>query len=86
MTERLLTTTETCEKLGVSRWTLLKWEESEELIPVKTKGGHRRFRESDVLRIMGVATNTTTNLEVVAVYTRRKKSHLSVVGGDDRCN
>jgi putative resolvase len=84
MTERLLTTTETCEKLGVSRWTLLKWEDSEELIPVKTKGGHRRFRESDVLRIMGVSTNTSNNLEVVAVYTRVSSHDQKQKGDLDR--
>ena len=47
--DKLLTTTKTYEILGVTRWTLLKWEESGELIAVKTTGGHRRYKLSDLL-------------------------------------
>jgi putative resolvase len=84
MTERLLTTAKVCEMLDVSRWTLRRWEESGELVPVKTKGGHRRFKESEVLRLMGVALNTSDNLEVVAVYTRVSSHEQKQKGDLDR--
>lgn len=84
MTEKLLRGAEVCERLGVSRWTLLKWEESGELVPIKTKGGHRRFKESDVLRLMGITVNTSENLDVAAVYVRVSSHDQKQKGDLDR--
>ena len=79
--DKLLTTTKTCEILGVTRWTLLKWEESGELIPVKTTGGHRRYKLSDINRLMGIKAVTEKNPDIVCVYCR-VSSHSQKASGD----
>lgn len=84
MIEKLLTTAEACEKLGVTRWTLNKWEESGELESIRTKGGHRRYRLSDVNRIMGVQATTNDNLDVVCVYCRVSSHNQKAKGDLDR--
>jgi predicted site-specific integrase-resolvase len=68
--------------LSVSRWTLRKWEDSEQLIPIKTEGGHRRYRLSDINRLIGVKElSDPSNPEVVAVYVR-VSSHGQKSQGD----
>lgn len=84
MTEKLLTTAETCQVLGVSRWTLRKWEESGDLTPIKTKGGHRRFKETEINRIMGVEVNSSDNPSVVIVYARVSSHGQKQTGDLDR--
>jgi len=84
MIEKLLTTAEACERLGVTRWTLNKWEEAGELESVRTKGGHRRYRQSDINRIMGVQASTTDNTDVVCVYTRVSSHDQKSKGDLDR--
>ncbi|MFQ3629507.1 MAG: MerR family transcriptional regulator [Cyanobacteriota bacterium] len=45
-----------------------KWEETGELTPItKTSGGHRRYRQSDVYRLMGVS-EATENADITAAY------------------
>ncbi|ACK69454.1 Resolvase domain protein [Gloeothece citriformis PCC 7424] len=85
MKEKLLTTAETCEMLHVSRWTLKKWEDSEELIPIRTKGGHRRYKLSDVNRLIGnKMTSEDTNPDIVAVYCRVSSHEQKTKGDLDR--
>ncbi len=68
MTEKLLTTAETCQMLGFSRWRLRKWEDNGDLTPIRTSGGHRRFKETEIKRIMGVQLNTSDNQNVVIEF------------------
>ncbi|NEP85652.1 MAG: IS607 family transposase [Okeania sp. SIO2C2] len=71
MTKKLLTTSEVCIILNVTRWTLAKWEKANKLKPIRTTGGHRRFHESEVNELMGVKTpSEAQNHKVVAVYCR----------------
>jgi excisionase family DNA binding protein len=46
--ERLLTLDEAAVTLNVSKKTLRRWDESGKLIPVRTPGGHRKYREEDI--------------------------------------
>ena len=48
MAEDLLTTAEIHDKYGFARSTLLRWEEQGKLKPLKTGGGHRRYRRTDI--------------------------------------
>jgi len=48
MAEELLTTSEIHDKYGFARSTLLHWEEQGKLKPLKTSGGHRRYRRADI--------------------------------------
>lgn len=84
MTEKLLTTAEVCSLCHVTRWTLKKWEDTGELKPVtKTSGGHRRYRQSDVHRLMGI-NETTENANVTAVYCRVSSHEQKQKGDLDR--
>lgn len=47
--ERLLTTREAAEILGVGPTTVKRWCDEGKLPAIKTAGGHRRYRETDVL-------------------------------------
>ena len=38
--------------LGVSKDTLRNWDLNDKLKPIKTKGGHRRYKTSDILSIV----------------------------------
>lgn len=68
--------------LSVSRWTLRKWELSEQLVPIKTTGGHRRYKLSDINKLIGVKElSAEANPEIVAVYLR-VSSHGQKAQGD----
>lgn len=68
--------------LAVSRWTLYKWEESGELSTVRTEGGHRRYRLSDINKLLGTkVAEEESNPECVAIYTR-VSSHGQKAQGD----
>jgi putative resolvase len=84
MLERLLTRAVACEMLGVTRWTLGKWEEAGELESIRTKGGHRRYRLGDIHRLMGVHISPTDNPDVVAVYCRVSSHEQKTKGDLDR--
>ena len=85
MKEKLLTTAEACEMLNVSRWTLKKWEDSGELVPIKTKGGHRRFKLTEINKLIGIKNvDELKNPEVVAVYCRVSSYDQKVKGDLDR--
>ncbi len=47
--DRLLTTREAAELLGVGPTTVKRWCDEGKLPALKTAGGHRRYREADVL-------------------------------------
>src|SRR5690625_3512842 len=50
--ERLLTTGEVAELFGVDRKTVPRWEQCGNLHARRTLGGHRRFLESEVYRLL----------------------------------
>lgn len=47
--ERLLTTREAADILGVGPTTVKRWSDEGKLPAIKTAGGHRRYRETDVM-------------------------------------
>lgn len=51
--DRLIQISQAAEILGLAQATLRKWDESGKLKSVKTEGGHRRYRLSDVNAFMG---------------------------------
>jgi putative resolvase len=52
ITEKLLKIKEVSEILAVSIETLRNWDKSGVLVPLKTIGKHRRYRESDIIQFM----------------------------------
>jgi excisionase family DNA binding protein len=55
--EKLLKISEAAEILGVSMQTLRKWDNDGKLKPTHTLGGHRRYRQVDVDRIVAGMTD-----------------------------
>ena len=50
--DRLLTIKETGKLLNVSKQTLQRWDNSGKLIAVRTEGGHRRYKLSDIEKVI----------------------------------
>ena len=57
-----MTIAEITKRYNVSRSALLDWERKSYLRCSKTPGGHRRYEEEDVKRIMGAEANEPTYL------------------------
>ncbi len=50
--DQLLSPKETAAAFGVDPKTLVRWAESGKLDPIRTLGGHRRYRESQVVALL----------------------------------
>ena len=46
--EKLLTIKEACDMLNVSKSTLQRWDREGKFSAVRTAGGHRRYKQSEV--------------------------------------
>ena len=44
--------------LGVCKGTLRDWDKQKFLVPVRTPGGHRRYRASDIARVQSSGFET----------------------------
>lgn len=70
--DKLLTLQEAKNILNVSKSTLQRWDNNGKLVALRTEGGHRRYRLSDIEGIVGV-TNSKEETErdiIVATYAR----------------
>lgn|ERR1035437_1842238 len=54
MDDKLINIEEASEMLGVSKETLRNWERDGKIAPTRTEGGHRRYRLSEIKKLMGV--------------------------------
>ncbi len=83
--DKLFSISKASEILGVSDETLRNWHREGKLIPIKTQGGHRRYKESDINNLLGNApavSETDKDLEnKVAIY-GRVSSHDQKQKGD----
>ena len=50
--DRLLTPAETAALFRVDPKTIMRWAKSGRLTPLRTLGGHRRYREAEVRALM----------------------------------
>jgi hypothetical protein len=58
-------------RTSAARMMLIKkWDDSGRLPAIRTDGGHRRYRQSDVYRFMGTEVEPLINQDVTAVYCR----------------
>ena len=72
MSKQLISIGKAADELGVHINTLRDWDKTGQLIPVKTKGCHRRYRVCDIERMKGEnpETKQTDGKLRVAVYAR----------------
>ena len=84
MEEILLTTSEAAKRLSVSEWTLRSWDSKGKLPALRTKGGHRRYKESDINTLMGIPNIADKRPESVAAYIRVSSHDQKAKGDLDR--
>lgn len=82
----LLNLKETMLFLNVSKSTLHRWDKTNKLKPIKTIGGHRRYRLSDLNNFIGeeVNNNVIKNDFVTAIYSRCSTADQKSHGDLDR--
>jgi len=67
--EKLLTSHQAAKLLNVWPHTIRRWEKEGKLKPLRTPGGHRRYKESQIMALIGEEANET-GLRRCAVYAR----------------
>jgi len=85
--DKLLTIDETKKILNVSKCTLQRWDNSGKLKALRTEGGHRRYRQSDIDSIIGKEEDKKelSNKEIiVATYARCSTPDQKAHGDIDR--
>jgi excisionase family DNA binding protein len=83
MTERLITVSDAAAQLGVTKKTLQVWDREGKLSALRTAGGHRRYRQSDIERLQGIERETIDRNQV-AVYCRVSSQDQKQKGDLDR--
>ena len=81
--DKLYSISKTAEILDVTPKTLRIWDKEGKLKPVLTKGGHRRYKESDINVFIGIDYNDD-NKCVCATYARVSSQKQKNSGGLDR--
>lgn len=84
MEEKLLTTAEVAQKLNVTKWTLRRWDTAGKLPAIRTKGGHRRYRESEINQFLGITIESQQRKEAVVAYVRVSSHDQKQKGDLDR--
>lgn len=90
--DKLLTVEETKKILNVSKSTLQRWDKSGKLCALRTEGGHRRWKQSDIDKILGEEKSSIEGSSkkdiIVATYARcstpDQKAHGDIERQSDR--
>lgn len=81
---KLLNLNETSKRLSVTPKTLRLWDKDGTLKAVRTQGGHRRYKEADVLAMMGEKNSVSDNADLAVVYCRVSSAEQKQKGDLDR--
>ena len=81
--EKLITVTKAAYQLGVTKKTLQEWDRSGKLSALRTAGGHRRYRQSDIEILQGIEPEELDRNKVV-VYCRVSSQDQRQKGDLDR--
>lgn len=78
MMNKLLNLHDTILFLNVSKSTLHRWDKNNKLKPIKTVGGHRRYKLTDLKKFIGEIDDNNEN--ITAIYSRcltsNQKTHV----------
>lgn len=80
---KLYTQAEATEKFGLSRRSLIRYENAGLIKPVRTPGGQRRYPESELLRLYGLEAKTARIKNRAGLYSRvstRKQAESGNLG------
>jgi excisionase family DNA binding protein len=84
MSKKLLTQGEACEFLNITRPTILRWEDQGKVHPVKTPGGHRRYDENELKKLIGMKLDKQNVSSDVLIYARVSTKKQKEAGNLDR--
>ena len=62
--ERLITVSGAAQRLGVTKKTLQVWDNDGKLVALRTAGGHRRYRQSDIEKLQGIVRESAPQNQV----------------------
>ncbi|HFK1428278.1 MULTISPECIES: IS607 family transposase [Bacillota] len=84
--EKFLTQKQAMDFLNVSRMTILSYEEKGLLSPVRTAGSHRRYLQSELEKLMGIDTQTSSkkNTQRAFIYARVSTKKQADAGNLER--
>jgi excisionase family DNA binding protein len=82
--DRLISIGKASTLLDVSIQTLREWDTEGKLKAVRTEGGHRRYRLSDIQRLQGIDPEQPREQEVVVAYCRVSSNDQKKKGDLDR--
>lgn len=85
--EQLMTIKQAADYLNVTQDTLRRWDTTGKLVPLKTSGGHRRYRKSQLDAYIGIheAKDVVEAKETIcAIYARVSSNEQKQKGDLDR--
>lgn len=82
MYDRLITIEEASTLIRVSKSTLRRWESENKIASIRTEGGHRRYRLSDIQKLIGA--ESIDNKDRVVIYSRVSSNEQKQKGDLDR--
>ena len=82
--DKLYSISKTAEILDVTPKTLRIWDKENKLKPILTSGGHRRYRESVINKIIGTNQIEENKQDICATYARVSSRKQKASGDLDR--
>ena len=84
MSSGLLSIRKAAEYLDVTEDCLRKWEKGGKIMPLKTAGGHRRYKREDLDRLVGIESDDEVKKVCCATYARVSSNEQKQKGDLDR--
>lgn len=84
MSSGLLSIRKAAEYLDVTEDCLRKWEKGGKITPLKTAGGHRRYKREDLDRLVGIESDDEVKRVCCATYARVSSNEQKQKGDLDR--
>lgn len=82
--DKLYSISKIAEILDVTPKTLRLWDKENKLKPILTKGGHRRYKETDLNKIIGDVSAQENSQAICATYARVSSQKQKASGDLDR--
>ena len=81
---RLYTSKQAAEFLNVAVSTIIRWDNEGKIHPLRTPGGHRRFTEEELQRVLGFQASPQPQVLRAALYARVSTKKQQNTGNLDR--
>jgi putative resolvase len=81
---KLYTSKQAAEFLNIAVSTIIRWDNEGKIHPLRTPGGHRRFTEEELLRVLGAQASPRPQVPRAALYARVSTQKQQQAGNLDR--